>query len=58
MEPKVYSVSDIKDILGISRTKAYEYVKTVYKEQRPFRVIKIGDNYRIPKAGFDIIDSL
>lgn len=53
MEPKVYSVSEIQDILGISRTKAYDFVRKVYKENGPFRVIKIGDSYRIPKKGFD-----
>ena len=27
MESKIYTVTNIKDLLNISRTKAYEYVK-------------------------------
>lgn len=53
MESKVYSITEIKDMLGVSRTKAYDYVKKVYKDQKPFRVIKVGDNYRIIRASFD-----
>lgn len=53
MEPKVYSISEVKDILGLSRTKAYEYIKRVYEEKGPFRVIKVGGNYRVIKASFD-----
>lgn len=53
MEQKVYSISDIKEILGISRTKAYEFVRKVYDEKKPFRVIRVGDNYRIVKSSFD-----
>ena len=53
MESKIYTVTDIKDLLNISRTKAYEYVKKVYKEGKPFKVIKVGENYRVPKTIFD-----
>lgn len=53
LEPKVYSISDVKDILGISRTKAYEFIRRVYEDKKPFRVLKIGDNYRIVKSSFD-----
>ena len=53
MERMVYSISEIKDILGVSRTKAYEYIKKVYEEKKPFRVIKVGGNYRIIKSSFD-----
>ena len=53
MEQRVYSISDVQEILGVSRTKAYEYIKKVYQDQKPFRVIKVGGNYRIPKSGFD-----
>ncbi len=49
----VYSISEIKDILGVSRTKAYEYIKKVYEEKKTFRVIKVGGNYRIIKSSFD-----
>lgn len=52
-ESKVYSITEIKDILGVSRTKAYGFIKKAYLEQKPFRVIKVGDNYRIVKTSFD-----
>lgn len=52
-EKKVYEVEEIQEILGISRTKVYEYIKEVYKNQKPFMVIKIGSLYRIPKIPFD-----
>lgn len=53
MEPKVYSVSDIMDILCISRTKAYDFIKRVYEDNGSFRVVLVGGNYRILKASFD-----
>ena len=49
----VYSISEIREILGVSRTKAYEYIKKVYEEKGPFRVIKVGSNYRVIKSSFD-----
>ena len=45
---KVYDAEDIQKLLGIGRTKAYEFLDEVYKKQEPFRVIKIGKVYRIP----------
>ncbi len=53
MEAKVYSISEVQDMLGVSRTKAYEYIKKVYEDKKPFRVIKVGGNYRIIKSSFD-----
>lgn len=53
MESKVYTVKDVMLLLGISRSAAYDYVKKVEEEQKPFRVIKIGSSYRIPKESFD-----
>ena len=52
-EKKVYEVEEIQEILGISRTKVYDYIREVYKNQKPFIVIKIGNLYRIPKMPFD-----
>lgn len=52
-EKKVYDVKDIQNILGISRNGAYDFVKRAYTTGKPFRVIKIGGNYRIPKISFD-----
>lgn len=53
MESKVYTVNDVKDLLGIGRSAAYEYIKKVEEQKEPFRVIKIGQSYRIPKESFD-----
>ncbi|MCD7967512.1 MAG: helix-turn-helix domain-containing protein [Clostridiaceae bacterium] len=52
-EKKVYEVKEIQEMLGISRNGAYDFVKRAYKDGKPFRVIKIGGNYRIPKISFD-----
>jgi len=52
-EKIVYSISDIQKLLGLGRTKAYNFLEEVYKKQDPFRVIKIGKLYRIPKDSFD-----
>ena len=50
---KVYDAKDIQSILGIPKSNTYDFLKKVYKEQQPFRVIKIGKSYRIPKKAFD-----
>ena len=50
---KVYSIAEIQKLLGIGRTKTYNFLEEVYKNQKPFRVIKIGKLYRIPKESFD-----
>lgn len=52
-DKRVYEVEEIQAILNISRTKVYQFIKKVYKDQRPFKVIKIGNIYRIPKSSFD-----
>ena len=41
MEKKVYTVTDIQTILGLSRTKAYDFIKNAYNSKKPFPVIKI-----------------
>ena len=50
---QVYSISEIQKLLGLGRTKTYNFLDEVYKKQEPFRVIKIGKLYRIPKDTFD-----
>lgn len=50
---KVYSISEVQKLLGLGRTKAYKFLDEVYKNQAPFRVLKIGKLYRIPKDSFD-----
>ena len=44
---------NLQELLGIGRTRAYELVKEAYKTQQPFKVIKLGKLYRIPKKPFD-----
>lgn len=49
----VYEVGDIQKMLGLSRSKAYLWLDEVYQFQKPFRVIKIGKLYKIPKDSFN-----
>ncbi len=49
---KVYSVNDVKEILGLSENKAYAFIKECYEKQEPFRVIRIGREYKIPIISF------
>ena len=53
VQTKVYDAEDIQQILGLGRSKTYEFLGEVNKKQKPFRVIKIGRIYRIPKDSFD-----
>ncbi len=50
---KVYEVSDIQKILGLGRSKTYGFLDEVYKNKKPFYVIKIGKLYKVPKLSFD-----
>lgn len=52
-EKIVYSLADIQKLLDLGRTKTYNFLEEVYKNKEPFRVIKIGKLYRIPKDSFD-----
>lgn len=52
-QKRVYEVEEIQELLGVSRSTVYEYVREVYKSQKPFIIIKIGNLYRIPKIPFD-----
>ena len=52
-EKKIYTVTDIMNMLEISRGSAYRFIQETYKTQSPFTVLKIGNNYRIPKDAFD-----
>lgn len=49
----VYLAEDIQRFLGLGRSKTYEYLQQVYRDQAPFRVLKIGKLFRIPKQSFD-----
>ena len=50
---QVYTPSEIQVLLGIGRSKTYQFLAQVYHEGRPFRVLKIGNQYRILKKSFD-----
>ena len=52
-EKMVYDASDIQRILGIGRSMTYVFLEKVYEDQAPFKVIKIGKLYRVPKKSFD-----
>ena len=49
----VYSAEDIQKILDIGRSKTYTFLHETNKTQSPFKVIRVGNLYRIPKAPFD-----
>lgn len=55
METMVYLASDIQKALGLGRSKTYLFLDEVYKQQEnaPFRVIKVGKLFRVPKKSFD-----
>ena len=53
IEKTVYDAEDIQKLLGIGRSKAYTFLDEVYENQKPFRVVKIGRLYRVPKEAFD-----
>ncbi len=50
---RVYLARDIQNILGLGRSRCYTYLEEIYRKQKPFRVIKIGKLFRIPKQSFD-----
>ena len=50
---QVYTPSEIQVLLGIGRSKTYHYLAQDHLEGKPFRVLKIGNQYRILKKSFD-----
>ena len=50
---QVYTPSEIQVLLGIGRSKTYHYLAQVHLEGKPFRVLKIGNQYRFLKKSFD-----
>ena len=48
-----YNAKVIQKILGIGRSRAYEYLKEVEEQGKPFTVIKIGTTYKIPILSFN-----
>lgn len=56
MKKQVYMASDIQRALGLGKTKTYNFLNEVYRQQGenpPFRVIKIGTSVRVLKESFD-----
>lgn len=45
---KVYEADDIQKLLGLGRTKTYEFLDEVFQKQEPFRVIKIERYTKFP----------
>lgn len=52
-ETQVYLAADIQKALLLGRSKTYQFLDEVYKKQEPFRVIKVGKLFRVPKKSFD-----
>lgn len=50
---QVYKPSDVQNFLRIGRSKTYDFLAKVYLEGKPFRVLKVGNQYRILKSSFD-----
>ena len=48
-EPKFFSVPEIGDMLGISRTKAYELICS---DACPFNAVRIGKRICVPANSF------
>ncbi len=48
-----YDVVDIQKMLGLGRSTAYSWIQAIFKTQKPFKVLKIGKLYKIPKKSFD-----
>lgn len=54
MEAQVYMASDIQNALGLGKTKTYQFLNEVYKQEKPlFRVIKVGSSVRVLRKSFD-----
>ena len=53
MEKKVYKVEDIQNLLGLGRSKAYEFIENVYYLTENRSHTRIGRSYRIPCHSFD-----
>lgn len=49
----VYRPSDVQKILQFSRSKTYSFLAQVYAAGQPFKVMRLGNNYRIDKVSFD-----
>ena len=48
-----YTAEEIMGMLQLKRTSAYEWLREIAKTGKPFRVLKIGKLYRVPRKDFD-----
>ena len=48
-----YTAEEIMAILKIGETTAYALIRDAYKNNKYFKVLKVGKLYRIPKQSFD-----
>ena len=48
-----YTAEDIMKLLNIGKTAVYELIKDSLRNEKNFKVIKIGKLYRVPKSSFD-----
>ena len=54
IDQQVYLAADIQRMLGIGKSNSYMFLEEVYKQKNPpFKVLKIGKLFRVPKRGFD-----
>lgn len=53
VEKMVYNASEIQRMLGMGKNRLYEFLEETYKKQTPFRVLKFGKIYKVPKQSFD-----
>lgn len=49
-KPRAYTVSDIAEILNISKSAAYKFVR---QPGLGFKVLRLGTAVRIPRESFD-----
>ena len=47
-DKRTYTVEEIQDILGVSKTSAYNLVK-----RNVFHSVKVGGQYRVSRKSFD-----
>lgn len=51
---QVYLAADIQKMLGIGKSRSYTFLEEVYRQKNPpFKVLKIGKLFRVPKQSFD-----
>lgn len=50
--PRVYVPEEVGAILNLKRSATYSFLSEAYKKQ-PFKVYRIGSQYRVVKDSFD-----